>query len=140
MRRWLLVALLLLPLPALAQDEPPEPCEDCEPVEEPAEVEAHPRLVAAGWCPVRTGEPSYDAPACDVGLGLALHTWRRLAVVAVVGSDTVGAGLAWVVRDGDGPAVAIAAGVVARYDDRGVDGGELYPALGVTLNFGRGRP
>lgn len=108
-----------------------------EAVEPPAEP-SHPRLAPALWCPVHRGSPADDAPSCDAGLAVALHTWRRFSAVAVVGADTVGAGLAWVAYRGDsGPVVAVAAGVVARYDSRGVDGGELFPAVGITANLWR---
>lgn len=112
--------------------------DETETPEEGIETSAsHPRLVAAGWCPVvRDGEAEEDGrPGCDVGLGLALGSWRRLAVVAVVGTDSVGTGFAWVVRDAGGPAIAVAVGVVAPYDDTGVYADRLAPALGITLNW-----
>ena len=126
----LLPALLALALaaPALAQEAPPEP--------EPQST--RPRLAAAMWCPVTDG-PDEDRPPCDAGLGLALHCWGRLCPVAVLGRESLGAGLAWVAwRPETGPSVAVALGAVVRYDELGIDGSEVYPALGATVGFGRG--
>jgi hypothetical protein len=133
--RLLAIVLLLVAGPALAQEEPPDAVDsDAVGESEPADS----RLAAAGWCAVRTSSaPDEGAPGCDVGMAAALWTWRRTALVAVVGGETVGVGVAWVVHTG--PTVAVAAGVIAPFDDGGVNGSSLAPALGVTLTFGRGR-
>jgi hypothetical protein len=147
----LALALALLAAPGLADDPPLAKDEerveaeasaeletDEEAIEEPADEDPGSPLVAAGWCVARNGEAEEGAPGCDAGLGVALYRWRRLSLVAVIGAETVGSGVAWVAYrpEGGGPIVAIALGAVARYDTAGVDVGELYPALGATFSFG----
>lgn len=120
-------------------------------------------LVGAVWCAVYNGnpwEPDQEPPAdtdedgeatepesveaCDAGLGLALWRWRgwRLAPVAVVGSHTVGAGVAWVAHTtAAGHAFAVAAGVVARWDrQHGIHAEDARFAFGATFSFGGGTP
>lgn len=140
---------------------------DAQAAEEAEEGEPSP-LVAGLWCVVASekedrpapptpappeGEEAPPAPApaaepedegppgCDGGPGLALARFfhGRLAWVAVLGTKTVGTGLAVVPhRPKRGPVFAVAAGVVARYDlATGIED-ELHLALGVTASF-RGR-
>lgn len=124
-------------------------------------------LYASGWCVVKAHKPTEDMPSddtndteepdspesvdglepfsgCDIGVALSLYRLRRLAWVVVLGSKSLGTGLAWVVSRPDvhtsGPVIAIAIGIVARYDSGGVYVGEVYPALGATLSFGRAAP
>ncbi len=132
----LLAALLLAASSSRAQEtEPtPEPAPEAEVAEQP---EPSP-LVAAGWCAVDSGEPAAaeegDEPTtgCDAGVGVALWTWRRLAPVAVIGTRTVGAGVAYLAYN----RVAIALGVVAPYDKSGIHAGGAQLALGATFSFG----
>lgn len=147
MRRFILLALVLLvPSPAFGQEASPPP----EEIEAP---EPYP-VAAAAWCAVRSGEdeaPSIEpdadgeppeaqedpgAPGCDIGVGAPIYRWRRTSLVAVLGAETVGAGIAWTAyRPERGPILAFALGLVARYDSRGIDGSEFYPAVGATLSF-----
>lgn len=132
------------------QDEEPDEAE--EPAKEEAPAHRSP-LIASVWCVISDSEQkpaeepddpedpeteeTSSAPGCDAGLGIALYRWRRLALVAVAGSETVGAGLAWIAYQAKtGPVIAIALGIVARYDSRGIQR-DVHPALGATLSFGR---
>lgn len=155
-----LVLLGLLVAAVAAAQEAPAPAPDPEPRES---AEEHPSpFVAAGWCIVTSdngkdaptsppsdpddpeappaAEDNADAdeePGCDAGVGLALARHGRLAWVIVVGSNTVGTGIGWVpYQPKSGRVIAIAVGVVARYDLRGIHT-ELYPAIGATLSLGR---
>lgn len=143
------LALALLAAPALAQEPPKE--------EEPSP------LVMSVWCVAALDEddpgappapepldgegappapaPDEGPPGCDGGPGLALARFfnGRLAWVAVLGTKTLGTGLAVVPhRPRRGPILAVAAGVVVRYDlATGIED-EPHLALGVTASF-RGR-
>lgn len=154
MRRASLVLALLLAVPALGQDE--EPPDSFE-----VEEEARPsRFVAAGWCPVLRGEeePAEQAAegeggeegeqeanaeeelACDAGMGVDLYgrtfASGRLSLVGVLGVKSLGAGVAWTVRDWFGSArVSVAVGLVAPYSEAGIDADRHAVALGVTLGF-----
>ena len=144
--RLAIVLALLLAAPALAQEERPS------------------RFVAAGWCPVVSSggeEGAPDQPAegegaeqgeqvadqeedelgCDVGVGVDLfgRTFAsgRLSLVAVIGTSSVGGGVAWTVKDWTpgGARVSVAAGLVASYGERGIDASRHAFALGVTLGL-----
>lgn len=89
--------------------------------------------------PVPAPAPEDEGPpGCDAGGGLALARFfsGRLAWVAVLGTKTVGTGLAVVPhRPKRGPVFAVAAGVVVRYDlATGIED-EPHLALGVTASF-----
>lgn len=92
------------------------------------------RFVAAGWCVLHDGTPDDTTPECDMGLGVALNRWKQWALVGVVGTNTGGVGLAWIVPRSD-PVISIAFGAVLRYDSSGIYTDEVYPAFGVTMNF-----
>lgn len=139
-----LALLLVLSAGAVgAQEEPAEIPPDSTP-EFAEEHEPPSPLAGAGWCVVRgkkksdtskTEEP--DKPGCDVGAGLSLLRYKRAAWVAVLGTETLGTGVAWLAHQPKrGPAIAVAIGVVVRYDSSGIET-RLYPALGATLSFGR---
>lgn len=91
-------------------------------------------VVGAGWCAVKMGDE--ETPGCDIGAGVALVHVNRISWIAVVGTKTVGMGLAWTVSNK--PVVAVAVGVICEYDETGIDGSKVYPALGATLSFNRG--
>lgn len=125
-------------------DEEPDGEGDEEAEEEAADEVPQPEpggpLVAAAWCVARSGPADEDDLGCDLGLGLALYRRGPLALVSVVGAESVGAGVAWVVARPEralASSVAVALGVVARYGDGGIDTSETYLALGATLSFAR---
>jgi len=106
-------------------------------------------LVASDWCVAqsRNSQPTASSnssdhnssrtPGCDVGLGVSLFTHNRLSLVSVLGTKTLGIGLALIVvkpTPSFPRVVALALGVVARYDSSGIYR-EVYPALGATLSF-----
>lgn len=146
-----IATLVLLGLAAAANAQ--EPTDESGP-------EVHTSMLhASGWCVVRQGKPP-DTPegegvgegegedtsetpgsftGCDIGVGLSLARFHRLSWVVVLGSKSLGTGLAWVVSKPNvpGPVVAIALGIAAQYDSGGVYVGEVYPAVGATLSFGR---
>lgn len=115
-----------------------------EPQEAAAESEAQaadaaPRLVAATWCPVRSGEPVEGDVGCDAGLGAALYRKGRIFIAAVVGGKSVGGGLGWTAGKAGPVVVAVALGVVAPYDESGIDVGRASLAIGCTAGLGGGR-
>ena len=109
-------------------------------------------LTASGWCAIQSrnskqtssssstssdSTSSHAGPGCDAGLGLALFTHNRLSLVSVLGTKTIGIGLAWVVVKPSPTfqhVVALAVGVVVRYDSSGIYR-QVYPALGATMSF-----
>lgn len=95
-------------------------------------------LVPAVWCAAK----SSAGPGCDVGAAVALAHRGRWALVGVVGSKTAGAGVAFTAYEPTAEfahRIAVAAGVVARYDSKGIST-RAYPALGVTLSWGKEPP
>lgn len=126
------------------------------------------QIAAAGWCVVTdqnqesvtdpVDEPPDDSfppqpdeqptqpnqLGCDIGIGFSLYTYRnRLAFVAVVGSESIGSGVAWILNpdaksDSDHrPIMAIAIGIVTPYDGNGI-GRNVQLALGMTLSLRQG--
>lgn len=111
-------------------------------------------LTASGWCVIQprnsnlkqsssTSNSASDsssphtAPGCDVGLGLALFTHNRLSLVSVLGTKTLGIGLALIVVKPSPTfprVVALALGIVVQYDSSGIYR-QVYPALGATMSF-----
>jgi hypothetical protein len=123
--RYVKLAILLLAFatPALADGEP---------------AAAPSPYIAAAWCEVYNDERPVDndvAVGCDVGVGVALYRYDRLAAVAAIGTKTIGVGLAWVVPNVERP-IAISLGAIAPYDKRGVDVGGWAIAVGATFGFG----
>lgn len=121
------------------------------------------QIAAAGWCVVQSSDQSESEPldpidqpddsfppqadesnsalGCDIGIGFSLYTYRnRLAVVAVVGSESVGSGVAWILNphakssSDHRPVMAIAVGVVTPYNKGGI-GRNVQLALGMTLSL-----
>lgn len=151
-------ALLILPLlcaAASAQTDAAEEDPDAE-VEEVEEEEPSP-LVGGVWCAAASdpwvldepvdadGDGELDEPAtvdaCDAGLGLALWRWKRLAPVAVVGTKTVGLGVALIAhRAASGRVFAVALGLIAPWNsESGIHADKARLALGATFSFG-GQP
>lgn len=138
-----LLALLLLPAPLLAQEAAESPRSDAKEI----------RLVGAAWCPVLsrgadeapgggTESPDLD-PGCDAGVGVSLGSagafdekLRRLHLVVAVGTQTLAIGPAWVVGKLKGRPIAVAAGVSAPWDSRGVYTEGLSVSVGATFSFG----
>lgn len=122
------------------------------------------QIAAAGWCVVtdrKSESKSTDQPSqppddsfppqsdesestsplgCDIGIGFSLYTHNRLAIVAVVGSESIGSGLAWIINphakseSDHRPVMAIAIGIVTPYDSSGI-GRDVQLALGMTLSL-----
>lgn len=93
-------------------------------------------VVAAAWCVVRVDDT--PNPGCDVGVGVSLIRHKRLSWVVAIGSSTVGTGVAWIIGRSELGVLAVSVGVIAEYDDQGVNGQQLYPAIGATLSFAKG--
>lgn len=123
--------------------EPPEEEAKEAPEAPPLEAERTPgRLVAAGWCAVRSGSAAEgDEPGCDVGFGASFWThpvggrgW--LSVVVLVGAESFAVGGAWTVLVVDRP-VSVGVGVMLPHGG-GVgiylDGTTL--AVGATFGIG----
>jgi hypothetical protein len=122
-------------LPAMAE----EPAEQLAEQQQEQEAERPQSLfVAAAWC-TAGGPGNEDAPGCDAGMGVSLARFKRLRWVVVVGSTTLGTGIAWVPNQPKGGLVfAVAFGVVTRYDSTGI-ATDIYPAIGATVGLGRPR-
>lgn len=132
MRAAAIIALILMAgVPVAAQDQP-------EQLPEP-EVSEQAPIAAAGWCSLRDGEREEDEPGCDAGVAGSLKRWERAALVAAIGSETLGLGGAWVLwRSPRGTTFAVAGGIIAPYDwEEGIDLSRWAPALGATLSFGQ---
>lgn len=123
----------------------------------------HGQVAAAGWCVVKSSNsqssdsnstdqqppddsfpPQSDESdsttsplGCDIGVGFSLYTHNRLAVVAVVGSESIGSGIAWILNPNapdNRPVMAVAIGIVTPYDRNGI-GRDVQLALGMTLSL-----
>lgn len=116
------------------------------------------QIAAAGWCivtdssskdPIEQPDDSFHPQedeqstslGCDIGIGFSLYTYHnRLAVVAVVGSESIGSGIAWIINPhaksatDHRPVMAIAIGIVTPYDGSGI-GRDVQLALGMTLSL-----
>lgn len=120
------------------------------------------QIAAAGWCVVQSSNNQSDqsnpddsfppqsdesesssALGCDIGIGFSLYTLNRLALVAVVGSESIGSGVAWIINPhkksetDHRPVMAIAIGIVTPYDGNGI-GRDVQFALGMTLSLRQG--
>lgn len=75
-----------------------------------------------------------------MGVGFAFYGWKNLFLVGVVGSKSAGPGLAYrIPTPKDGPTLAVAIGLLFRYESEGGIGRDLRPGIGMTLSFGQGR-
>lgn len=80
---------------------------------------ANAQIAAAGWCVMQSSDQQSDQSSnqppndsfppqqdesesaslgCDIGIGFSLYTHNRLALVAVVGSESIGSGVAWIIN------------------------------------------
>lgn len=156
----LTIVSLALASPALSQESDDG---ESEPETVPATEQRSP-IAAAGWCVIAESdsadradradsadnsgeaddaEPDSARPGCDIGIGIALQTYRKLSWVAVIGTGTIGTGLAWTAyrppAESRQPVIAVAIGIVTSYSADGISS-DLHPAIGATLSFGRGAP
>jgi hypothetical protein len=120
--------ITLLPLPALAQ-------EPAEPPAKPAPTIAD-YIAPSAWCPLRSGESEPDAFGCDGGIAVSLVSREisddyTAAGVAFVGSETVGAGVAWCRWRW-----CVGVGVAAVRDDFGISLDTAAPVIGATFSLG----
>jgi hypothetical protein len=118
------------------------------------------QVAAAGWCVVANNNQSDSQPpddpllapdpndqssdeslGCDMGVGFSLYTYHdRLAWVAVLGSESLGSGVAWIINPqaksaaDHRPIIAIAIGIVTPYDTQGISNNIQF-ALGATLSL-----
>lgn len=117
------------------------------------------RLVAAAWCPIQKKRPpsaSISTPdeneeeeeratsesdpiesGCDKGIGVSLWSSNRFPKVFIagaVGLKSVALGLGWLAYSGD-VTIAVAFGLMAPFDGKGIYLGEVEPAIGATFGF-----
>lgn len=136
--------LLLLAAAGGAQEQPPTipPASGQVPA-------ANSPLIASGWCVVapkekqgsasaEQGADKQDAgPGCDAGVGIALAHYRRVYGVGIMGTKTLGFGIAWLVYKPTPRfprSIALGLGAVTTWDSSGL-GRKLYPALGATITL-----
>lgn len=127
------------------------------PASEPTEAkeedtEAGLPIAASAWCTVSDSkaeevqgpsneenppvEDETESPiGCDAGIGASLYRWRRLAIVGVLGSKSVGAGLGWIIGRPMGRTLAVAVGYVCPWSSQGIVGNDCQLALGATVSL-----
>lgn len=149
---------LRIPPPVVEREDEQEPVEEsAKPTEtnkQSIEDRASP-YAAAGWCSIRkSGENGASALSsdgdggdgsddggdgyCDMGIGFAIYGWKNFYLVGVVGSKSAGPGIAYKIPTPEGaPVLAVAIGLLFRYDSEGGIGRNLRPGLGITLTFDR---
>lgn len=160
--KWLaLITFLVLsfPLISLGQEEGGEEGKEESAEEESGEKESFSdRLVAAAWCPIlkeRTPSVSISTPdeneevedesggvnptksGCDKGIGASLWTsprFPKVFIAGAVGLKSVTIGLGWLAYSGD-VTIAVAFGLMAPFDGKGIYLGEVEPAIGATFGF-----
>lgn len=94
-------------------------------------------LIASVWCGVSSSEQ--NSPGCDAGLGISLTTYHKFSFVSVVGTKTIGLGLAYTAytpTEQFPHYIAIAFGVITSYDKGGIKT-KIHPALGTTITLGK---
>lgn len=139
--------------PQPATPKPIQPSDNSQPTNlQPATHSIGP-LIASGWCVVQSGKSKpasstvnpttgnsgtgNPTPGCDIGLGVSLFTHNRLSLVSVLGTKTLGIGLALIVvkpTPSFPRVVALALGLVVQYDSSGIYR-QVYPVLGATMSF-----
>lgn len=118
------------------------------------------QIAAAGWCvvtskdsrseqppnqpddsfPPREDEQS-TSPGCDVGIGFLFYQYKHLGLVGVIGSKSLGPGIAWIINPDarseidHRPVMAIAVGITTPYDEDGIYGDNIQLTLGMTLSL-----
>lgn len=114
------------------------------PAPTPDDEDADSLLIASMWCVVSSHEGAAtegdgDSPAaCDggLGVGLARRTWHGLIPAAVIGTHSLGAGLAYVLHHTPKRTIAIGVlGIVEWSNSEGIDD-RVRPALAATFSFG----
>lgn len=94
--------------------------------------------VGASWCVLRQKEATNNPPKCDVGIGSVLYSFSpRLALAGAIGSKTLGFGISWRIGQAFKQPLAVVLGAVVLWDGDGIYLDEIYPALGITLKFGK---
>lgn len=122
------------------------------------------QVAAAAWCVVtdqKSGSKSTDQPSqlpddpfppqsdesestsplgCDIGIGFLFYRYKHLGLVGVVGSESLGGGVAWILNpqaksDTDNrPIMAVAIGLATPYDEDGIYQ-DFQLTLGMTLSI-----
>lgn len=139
------------------QEESESGKEDEEVKEEEAEAKDKPEAdtpspyVAAGWCTIQKKSPDESTADssdnsdskdsyCDMGVGFAFYRfkrWKNLFVVGVLGAKSAGPGIGYKVPTPENSPiiVAVAVGLLFRYDSIEGIGRDLRPGIGMTLSF-----
>lgn len=125
-------------------------------------IPSHGQVAAAAWCVVQSSnqsdqsspQPDDSFPpqpdeeqssslGCDVGIGFLFYQYKHLGLVGVVGSESIGTGIAWIINPraksstDHRPIMAVAVGVATPYDSNGI-GKDLQLTLGMTLSLRKG--
>lgn len=82
-------------------------------------------------------QESSDFNGCDAGFAASLTHFGRLHIVAVIGTSSIGTGFAWSIAEigaGNRP-MAVAIGVMANYDSKGIYSDTLALTLGATISL-----
>lgn len=121
------------------------------------------QIAAAGWCVVTDSkdsrsqlseqpeEPPDDSfppqddeqstsLGCDIGIGFLFYQYKHLGLVGVIGSKSLGPGIAWIINPDarseidHRPVMAIAVGITTPYDEDGIYQ-DIRLTLGMTLSL-----
>lgn len=122
------------------------------------------QVAAAGWCVVTDSKSTDSDPieqppddsfppqqdeqlsnqlGCDIGIGFIFYQYKHLGLVGVVGSESIGVGVAWIINprarsDTDHrPVMAVAIGTATPYNSNGI-GRDIQLTLGMTLSLRQG--
>lgn len=126
-------------------------------------VSIHAQIAAAGWCVVTDSKSTDSDPieqpddsfppqkdeqstslGCDIGIGFLFYQYKHLGLVGVVGSKSLGPGIAWIINPDarsetdHRPIMAIAVGITTPYDEDGIYGDSIQLTLGMTLSLRQG--
>lgn len=119
------------------------------------------QIAAAGWCVVTDSsskdlieqpseQPDDSFPpqedeqstslGCDIGIGFLFYQYKHLGLVGVIGSKSLGPGIAWIINPDarsetdHRPIMAIAIGITTPYDEDGIYK-DIQLTLGMTLSL-----
>lgn len=117
------------------------------------------QIAAAGWCVVQSSDQSesesIDQPddsfppqedeqstslGCDIGIGFLFYQYKHLGLVGVIGSKSLGPGIAWIINPDarseidHRPVMAIAVGITTPYDEDGIYQ-DIRLTFGMTLSL-----